>query len=255
MGKWRGKGCGSRRARIGCSAPPSTSTTATIAKRLPPPAATRWSSAPGVERLATAGGGPAVLRPRLDAREYVAAGGQAVLAARLFFEGASAPLLSYERALLGGSLAAGGPLRGWPAGVAVGDQIAAASIELRLPITSVLWEGRFGLRIFYDTRRRIRYGEARRAGAVPGGCRCQCLFYAAPIRSSGFHRRGARFRRRSADARQRRLRILKAIDVRRSKGPPSASVVDFDARTVGAGRSLIRFRDGRLNEGRPDRQA
>ena len=116
----------------------------------------------GVERLATAGDGPAVLRPRLDARAYLAAGGQAVLAARLFFEGASAPLPPYERALLGGSPAAGGTLRGWPAGVEVGDRIAAASIELRLPITSVLSEGRLGLRIFYDTA--AVYDTARSAG-------------------------------------------------------------------------------------------
>ena len=91
------------------------------------------------------------MRPRLDARAYAAAGRQAVLAARLFFAGASAPLPPYERALLGGSPAAGGTLRGWPAGVAVGDRIAAASIELRLPLTSVLSEGRIGLRFFYDT--------------------------------------------------------------------------------------------------------
>ena len=105
----------------------------------------------GIERLAIAGGGGTVIRPRLDARAYAAAGGQAVLAGRLFFEGASAPLPPYERALLGGSPAAGGTLRGWRAGVAVGDRIAAASIELRLPITSVLSEGRVGLRFFYDT--------------------------------------------------------------------------------------------------------
>ena len=73
----------------------------------------------GVERLALADGDGAVIRPRLDARAYAAAGGQA--------------------------------LRGWPAGIAVGDRIAAASIELRLPITSVLSEGRVGLRFFYDT--------------------------------------------------------------------------------------------------------
>ena len=105
----------------------------------------------GIERLAIAGGGGTVIRPRLDARAYAAAGGQAVLAGRLFFEGASASLPPYERALLGGSPAAGGTLRGWSAGVAVGDRIAAASIELRLPITSVLSEGRVGLRFFYDT--------------------------------------------------------------------------------------------------------
>ena len=105
----------------------------------------------GIERLAIAGGAGSSARPRLDARAYAAAGGQAVLAARFFFAGASAPLPSYERALLGGSPAAGGTLRGWPAGVAVGDRIAAASMELRLPITSVLSEGRVGLRFFYDT--------------------------------------------------------------------------------------------------------
>ena len=105
----------------------------------------------GIERRAIADGGGTVIRPRLDARAYAAAGGQAVLAGRLFFEGASASLPPYERALLGGSPAAGGTLRGWRADVAVGDRIAAASIELRLPITSVLSEGRVGLRLFYDT--------------------------------------------------------------------------------------------------------
>ena len=127
----------------------------------------------GIERLAIAGGGGTVIRPRLDARAYAAAGGQAVLAGRLFFEGASAPLPAYERALLGGSPAAGGTLRGWRAGVAVGDRIAAASIELRLPITSVLSEGRVGLRFFYDTAavydaampiRRARFLEGAGAG-------------------------------------------------------------------------------------------
>ena len=103
----------------------------------------------GIERLATVGD-PAVLRPRLDARAYAAAGGQAVLAARLFFEGASAPLPPYERPLLGGSPAARGTLRGWPAGTAVGDRIAAASIELRLPVTSLLSEAQVGLRFFGD---------------------------------------------------------------------------------------------------------
>ena len=105
----------------------------------------------GIERLAIDGGLESITRPRLDARAYRAVGGQAVLAARLYFAGASAPLPPYERALLGGSPAAGGTLRGWRAGAAVGDRIAAASMELRLPITSVLSEGRIGLRFFYDT--------------------------------------------------------------------------------------------------------
>ena len=105
----------------------------------------------GIERLAIEGGAGSIMRPRLDARAYRAVGGQAVLAARFYFAGASAPLPPYERALLGGSPAAGGTLRGWRAGATVGDRIAAASLELRLPITSVLSEGRIGLRFFYDT--------------------------------------------------------------------------------------------------------
>ena len=104
----------------------------------------------GIERLAAAGAG-AVLRPRLDARIYASAGRRAVVAGRLLFEGASAPLPPWERALLGGSPAAGGTLRGWPVGAAAGDRLAAASIELRLPLTSLLSEGRIGLRFFYDT--------------------------------------------------------------------------------------------------------
>ena len=47
--------------------------------------------------------------------------------------------------------AVGGTLRGWPAGAAAGDRLAAASIELRLPVTPLLSEGQVGLRLFYDT--------------------------------------------------------------------------------------------------------
>ena len=99
----------------------------------------------GIERLAIAGGGGTVIRPRLDARAYAAAGGQAVLAGRLFFEGASAPLPAYERALLGGSPAAGGTLRGWPAGVAVGDRIAAASISSQVRVTGSIPSNRLAI--------------------------------------------------------------------------------------------------------------
>lgn len=127
----------------------------------------------GIERLAPAGRGAAVLRPRLDARAYAAAGGQAVLAVRFLFEGASGVLPRYEQALLGGSPAAGGTLRGWRAGAAAGDRIAAASIELRLPVTSLLSDGRVGLRFFYDTAaayeadrpiRRARFRKGAGAG-------------------------------------------------------------------------------------------
>lgn len=100
-----------------------------------------------VERLATAGRSGAIVRPRIDAQAFKGVGGQAVLAARFLFEGASAALPPYEKALLGG----GGNLRGWRVGARVGDRLAAASVELRLPLGSPISMGNAGVRIFYDT--------------------------------------------------------------------------------------------------------
>ena len=101
----------------------------------------------GIERIAFAGRPVAVVRPRVDARVFKGVGGQAVVAARVLFEGASAALPPYERSLLGG----GGVLRGWRVGARVGDRLAAASVELRLPLGSPLLVGNAGVRFFYDT--------------------------------------------------------------------------------------------------------
>lgn len=129
----------------------------------------------GIERLAPAGAA-AVLRPRLDARAYAAAGGQATFAARFLFEGASGVLPRYEQALLGGSPAAGGTLRGWRAGAAAGDRIAAASVELRLPVTSLLSDGRVGLRFFYDTAAAYEAGRPLRRARFRKGAGAGLFF-------------------------------------------------------------------------------
>ena len=100
-----------------------------------------------VERLAIAGRSGVVFRPRIDAQAFKGVGGQAVLAARVLFEGASEALPLYEKALLGG----GGSLRGWRVGARVGDRLAAASVELRLPLGSPISMGNAGVRFFYDT--------------------------------------------------------------------------------------------------------
>ena len=100
-----------------------------------------------VERLAIPGRPGAVVRTRIDAQAFKGVGGQAVLAARFLFEGASAALPLYEKVLLGG----GGNLRGWRVGARVGDRLAAASVELRLPLGSPIAMGNAGVRIFYDT--------------------------------------------------------------------------------------------------------
>ena len=110
-----------------------------------------------VERLSVDGSPAAVFRPQVDAQAFKGVGGQAVLAARVLYEGASAPLPPYERSLLGGA----GTLRGWKFGARAGDRLLAASVELRLPINSPVAAGRTGLRLFYDTAAVWNAGFAR----------------------------------------------------------------------------------------------
>ena len=110
-----------------------------------------------VERLSIDGHTAAVFRPHVDAQAFKGIGGQAVLAARVLYEGASAPLPPYERSLLGGV----GTLRGWKFGSRVGDRLLAASVELRLPMNSPLASGKTGFRLFYDTAAVWNVGSVR----------------------------------------------------------------------------------------------
>ena len=72
--------------------------------------------------------------------------GTSVLALRGIAIRASNPLPGYEQALLGGSSL----LRGYEFGYRAGDNLAAVSAELRIPITSPLSVGRFGVKAFVD---------------------------------------------------------------------------------------------------------
>ncbi len=81
-----------------------------------------------------------------DAETFVGIGGQAVAVLRARSVRADAPLPAYEWALLGGATS----LRGYPAGHRAGENLAALSAELRVPLTSPLHVGRFGVRGFAD---------------------------------------------------------------------------------------------------------
>jgi outer membrane protein assembly factor BamA len=81
-----------------------------------------------------------------DVRGYVGLFGQTVLAVRGLSVTTDAPLPLYEHNLLGGAA----NLRGYDAGYKAGDNLAAASAELRIPITSPLNVGRFGVKAFVD---------------------------------------------------------------------------------------------------------
>ena len=79
-------------------------------------------------------------------RGYVGLIGSSVLALRAATVRASDPLPAYEQALLGGT----SMLRGYEFGYRAGDNLAALSAEVRVPITSPLHIGRFGVKAFVD---------------------------------------------------------------------------------------------------------
>jgi outer membrane protein assembly factor BamA len=81
-----------------------------------------------------------------DVRGYVGLIGSSVLALRATASSVDAPLPPYEQALIGGTSL----LRGYAFGYRAGDNLAAVSAEIRVPITSPLSIGRFGVKAFVD---------------------------------------------------------------------------------------------------------
>jgi outer membrane protein assembly factor BamA len=90
-----------------------------------------------------------------DIRGYVGVFRQLVLAVRGVGVVSDTPLPIYERPLLGGAA----NLRGYDAGYKAGDNLAAASAELRIPLTSPLNVGRFGVKAFVDWGASYAAGE------------------------------------------------------------------------------------------------
>ena len=114
-----------------------------------------------IERIELARAVEPLVRPHVDVQAFKGVGGQAVLAARVRYAGASGALPRFEQTLLGG----GGMLRGWEVGARVDDQVLAASLELRMPVGSPLSAGNAGIRIFYDTG--AAYGAGQSIADVP----------------------------------------------------------------------------------------
>lgn len=110
---------------------------------------------------------------------YIGGVGSSVLAVTGTVDRATAPLPPWEQLPLGG----GSRLRGYGVGYRVGDQRATASAELRLPLTSPLGVGRFGVRAFVDGGATWAHGErpsgARWDRGVGGG-----LFLTAAVLSA-----------------------------------------------------------------------
>ena len=101
----------------------------------------------GWQWLDRAGAGVVVTQPQADVRGFVGLSGQTVLGLRVLYQGAGGPLPGYAQPLLGGLAS----VRGHRFGHRVGDRLAAASAELRFPVSSPLSFGRAGVRVFFDT--------------------------------------------------------------------------------------------------------
>ena len=107
----------------------------------------------GWERLRFDGG--SANRNTVDVRGYLGLFGPAVLAVRGLSVTADSPVPAYEHNLLGGPSS----LRGFDTGYQANDNIAAASAEIRIPLTSPLSIGRFGVKVFVDTGTAYAHGE------------------------------------------------------------------------------------------------
>jgi outer membrane protein assembly factor BamA len=100
-------------------------------------------------------GDHSVNRRSAEARGYVGLVGSTVLALRVSTSHVDAPLPLYEQRLLGGTTL----LRGYRFGYRMGDNLAALSTELRVPITSPMNIGRFGFKGFVDYGTVYPHGE------------------------------------------------------------------------------------------------
>jgi hypothetical protein len=87
-----------------------------------------------------------VVRWTTDLRGYVGLFGSTVLALRAMNILVSGTVPPYEQSLLGGDRT----LRGFDFGYRAGDNLASMSAEIRMPITSPLSVGRFGVKGFFD---------------------------------------------------------------------------------------------------------
>lgn len=92
---------------------------------------------------------------RADVRGFVGLFGQSVLAVRGLSVTTNRALPPYEQLLLGGAA----NLRGYDAGYRAGDNLLALSAEIRLPITSPVNVGRFGIKGFVDAGSVYGIGE------------------------------------------------------------------------------------------------
>jgi outer membrane protein assembly factor BamA len=99
------------------------------------------------KRLSILNGGSGYNLYALDLRGYKGFVGQAIIAGQFLYRGVNGRLPNYERPFLGGA----NTLRGYEAGAFTGDNSATASLELRMPLTSLRKIYHAGIDVFMDS--------------------------------------------------------------------------------------------------------
>jgi outer membrane protein assembly factor BamA len=100
--------------------------------------------------------GSTASRLRAEAQGYLGLRGSSVLAVRGIVETSDRALPLYERSLVGGT----GTLRGFRAGSFSGDNLAAGTIELRLPTHSAMHMAQNGFTLFADAAAAYDHGTS-----------------------------------------------------------------------------------------------
>ncbi len=100
----------------------------------------------GVDASGVEAAGSSAVRFSANGAGYVGLFRQVVLAVRAQSVVSTEPLPPFEQSLLGGITS----LRGSDVGSRAGDNLAAGSVEIRMPLTSPLGLGRFGVKAFAD---------------------------------------------------------------------------------------------------------
>ncbi len=128
-------------------------------------------------------------RTEMDARGYMPLYGGAVLAVRGLRIASDRPLPPPLKPLLGGMA----NLRGFAAGTQAADNLAAASVEAIVPLTSPLNFGRVGVSAFVDTGTAYDDGERLRDQSWRRGIGGSVWLSAAFVRFNvaGAHGRGS----------------------------------------------------------------
>lgn len=119
---------------------------------------------------------PGAVRTTHDARGYLGLPRGAVLALRAQTTQTTRPVPAYTKAMVGGAAS----LRGWRAGSAVGDNMVAASAELRVPVSSPARLARTGVSVFYDVAAAYDHGARWQDQPLERGVGVG-VFIAAPL--------------------------------------------------------------------------